>query len=89
MANIKVNDIKPAGTELFLDSESFMNDVSNDEIDHVLGGLDDDNMLPNRTLSNASLAFCNPGTESTASWFACLHLQDGVGSIIAANQVAI
>jgi hypothetical protein len=38
MANIKVNDIKPAGTELFDDSESFMNNLSDSEINNILGG---------------------------------------------------
>ncbi|NEO68990.1 hypothetical protein [Moorena sp. SIO3H5] len=32
MANIKVNDLKPTGTELFLDTESFMNDLGDDEM---------------------------------------------------------
>lgn len=38
MADIKLNDLKPTGAELFLDSESFMNDLSNDEM-NLLGGL--------------------------------------------------
>ncbi|MEH2334413.1 hypothetical protein [Nostoc sp.] len=38
MANITVNDIKPTGVELFADSESFMEELSNDEFLAVLGG---------------------------------------------------
>ncbi|NEQ83929.1 MAG: hypothetical protein F6K26_28225 [Moorea sp. SIO2I5] len=38
MANIKVNDIKPAGSELFGDSESFMQELSNDELNNLHGG---------------------------------------------------
>jgi hypothetical protein len=38
MAKIKVNDIKPIGTELFDDSESFMNELRNDELEQAMGG---------------------------------------------------
>lgn len=38
MAKLKINDIKPTGAELFDDSESFMNELVNDEVGHVLGG---------------------------------------------------
>ncbi|NEP34869.1 hypothetical protein [Moorena sp. SIO3B2] len=37
MANIKVNDIKPAGADLFTDDESFINELSNDEL-NIVGG---------------------------------------------------
>ncbi|NEO41860.1 MAG: hypothetical protein F6J90_38280 [Moorea sp. SIOASIH] len=39
MANIKVKDIKPTGADLFNDSESFMNELSNDELEQAMGGL--------------------------------------------------
>ena len=39
MTKIKVNDIKPTGAELFDDSESFMNELSNDELEQAMGGL--------------------------------------------------
>ncbi len=39
MAKLKINDIKPTGAELFDDSESFMNDLSNDELEQAMGGL--------------------------------------------------
>jgi hypothetical protein len=38
MATIKIENLKPTGAELFFDSESFMNELSNDELGHVLGG---------------------------------------------------
>jgi hypothetical protein len=38
MANIEINDLKPAGAELFDDSEGFMDGLSNDELGNVLGG---------------------------------------------------
>lgn len=37
MANIEVNDINPVGSELFADSESFLNELNNDEMD-IQGG---------------------------------------------------
>ncbi|MDJ0732604.1 MAG: hypothetical protein QNJ47_00730 [Nostocaceae cyanobacterium] len=40
MANIKVNEINPAGAELFLDSDSFLNELSeSEEIISINGGL--------------------------------------------------
>ncbi|MDJ0675017.1 MAG: hypothetical protein QNJ36_06515 [Calothrix sp. MO_167.B42] len=37
MANIKVNDIKPAGTQLFNDSESFLEEIT-EEFVYIQGG---------------------------------------------------
>ena len=39
MANIKINDIKPAGVELFADTDSFLNALSDDATDYIYGGL--------------------------------------------------
>jgi hypothetical protein len=38
MANIKVSDIRPAGSELFSDSENFMRDLNDSEMNHIEGG---------------------------------------------------
>ena len=38
MANIKVKEIQPAGIELFGDSESFMDELSGNELNNVIGG---------------------------------------------------
>jgi hypothetical protein len=38
MADIKINDIQPAGAELFDDNESFMDEISNNELSRILGG---------------------------------------------------
>lgn len=38
MADIKINNIKPAGAEFFSDSESFMHQLSDDEILGIVGG---------------------------------------------------
>ncbi|WP_013321441.1 hypothetical protein [Gloeothece verrucosa] len=39
MADIKINDIKPAGAELFEDSEGFLNELKDDEVNKVVGGV--------------------------------------------------
>jgi lactobin A/cerein 7B family class IIb bacteriocin len=39
MAAIAIKDIRPVGTELFIDSESFLNDLTADELTSVHGGI--------------------------------------------------
>lgn len=39
MANIEINELKPAGAELFSDSEGFMTELSDSELDNINGGL--------------------------------------------------
>ncbi|MGK7943526.1 MAG: hypothetical protein AB4058_03570 [Microcystaceae cyanobacterium] len=39
MANIKVNELNPAGSELFSDSESFLNELNAVEQQVIIGGL--------------------------------------------------
>ncbi|ARV58935.1 hypothetical protein BZZ01_10080 [Nostocales cyanobacterium HT-58-2] len=38
MAHIKVSELRPAGSELFIDSESFLNDLSDVDVSSVHGG---------------------------------------------------
>jgi hypothetical protein len=45
MANIKVNDIKPAGAELFGDYESYMDKLVDSEINNITGGVRQRDML--------------------------------------------
>ncbi len=40
MSKIKFNDIKLDGSELFSDSETFMNELEDSEMDMIVGGLD-------------------------------------------------
>ena len=40
MATIKIDDITPADAELFVNSENFMEELSNDELLTVVGGLE-------------------------------------------------
>lgn len=37
MANIKINEINTVGSELLLDSESFLNELSGEELNNFLG----------------------------------------------------
>ena len=39
MANIAISDLGPVGANLFLDSESFLNDITNEEMTNLLGGI--------------------------------------------------
>ena len=38
MAAIKINDLRPVGSELFNDSESFLQELSTEDINEILGG---------------------------------------------------
>ncbi|MBD1929920.1 hypothetical protein H6F74_27350 [Trichocoleus sp. FACHB-90] len=38
MANIAISDLRPAGSELFFDSEGYMNNLDDSEVDIVNGG---------------------------------------------------
>ncbi|QLE39981.1 hypothetical protein FD723_05565 [Nostoc sp. C052] len=37
MATIKISDLHPAGSEFFIDSESYLNDLTENEIENLLG----------------------------------------------------
>ncbi|WP_287275472.1 MULTISPECIES: hypothetical protein [unclassified Okeania] len=39
MANINISDLNPAGADLFLDSESYLNDLTEGEMTNTLGGI--------------------------------------------------
>lgn len=39
MANITITDLHPVGSDLFMDSESFMNELSDAEINGTKGGI--------------------------------------------------
>lgn len=38
MATIKISNLHPAGSEFFLDSESYMNEISEGELNSINGG---------------------------------------------------
>lgn len=58
MATIKVSQLCPAGSELFQDSESFLNELTDRKIDAVVGG---------DITSVAGLTVCSGDTVSVAS----------------------
>ncbi|WAN69731.1 hypothetical protein BJP36_37200 [Moorena producens JHB] len=39
MANIQISNLRPAGADLFLDSESYMHDLTEQEMMNTLGGV--------------------------------------------------
>ncbi|MBA4444485.1 class IIb bacteriocin, lactobin A/cerein 7B family [Cylindrospermopsis raciborskii] len=39
MANISISDLRPAGVDFFSDSESFLDDLNDNELYNVSGGL--------------------------------------------------
>lgn len=38
MSNVKISDLHPAGSELFSDSESYINELSEGELNSINGG---------------------------------------------------
>ncbi len=38
MANIVISELRPAGSELFMDSESYLTDLNEQEMMNTLGG---------------------------------------------------
>lgn len=39
MANIAISELRPAGTELFLDSEGFISELTDEELNLTKGGI--------------------------------------------------
>ena len=55
MGNINISDLRPAGADLFLDSESYLNDLTEGEMTNTLGGKKDWSIM-----FCDSFMFCNP-----------------------------
>jgi len=66
MANIEINELKPAGAELFSDFEGFMNELSDSELDNINGG----DLQRTRTY-----AWTCGGSETDTYAFSCAGLQ--------------
>ena len=66
MANINISDLRPAGADLFLDSESYLNDLTEGELDLTSGAL-------SWTIAVASSKGCILGgamvVGAVAGWF--------------------
>ena len=58
MANISISDLRPAGADLFLDSESYLNDLTEQEMMGTLGGLALASEIPQNSYSCRSFMFC-------------------------------
>lgn len=53
--NDEKNDVTIVGTDFFTDSESFLNELTDDELEQVTGGTDQ---------SNITLLLCGPGNST-------------------------
>ena len=60
MGNINISDLRPAGADLFLDSESYLNDLTEGEMTNTLGGQGSFMFCTSQDTGCNSFAFCNP-----------------------------
>ena len=70
MANIDISDLCPAGADLFLDSESYLNDLTEGEMTNTLGG--SFMFCTSKNSECKSFMFCNPRPERKAKGFSDL-----------------
>ena len=54
MAKIKLSELRPAGSELLQDSESFLNELNDRELENVVGGDTIESVASQATVSVAS-----------------------------------
>jgi hypothetical protein len=65
MASIVVSDLRPAGSALFLDSETYMNDIVDDELNGVNGGISfPSSIYPIVVATRASSGYCVRGVSA-------------------------
>jgi hypothetical protein len=58
MAKIKINNLCPVGSELFLDSESYLKDLSEEALNLQGGQIYSPELEREQTLRPTSLSFC-------------------------------
>lgn len=63
MATIEISDLHPAGSDLFIDSESFLNDLNADELGDINGG----GTPAAATTVTTSTAFCASAVISASA----------------------
>ena len=63
MGNINISDLRPAGADLFLDSESYLNDLTEGEMINIGGGLDWSLILCSLFLCGAAVAVNEPQAQ--------------------------
>jgi hypothetical protein len=59
--NDENNDVTIVGTDFFTDSESFLNELTDDELEQVRGGTGNDGQ------SNVTLLLCGPGNSTNSA----------------------
>ncbi len=59
MAEIKLSELRPAGSELLEDSESFLNDLNDRDLENVVGGLFDGTIASVATQNSVSVGSVN------------------------------
>ncbi|MDJ0741828.1 MAG: hypothetical protein QNJ32_00545 [Xenococcaceae cyanobacterium MO_167.B27] len=55
MAKIKISELRPAGSELLQDSESFLNELSVHDLENVVGGAAIDSVASQASVSVAGV----------------------------------
>lgn len=55
MAQLKITELNPAGSELFHDSENFLEELSDRDLDHVAGGVDINSVVTQNSASVGSI----------------------------------
>ena len=55
MAEIKLSELRPAGSELLQDSESFLNELNDRDLDNVVGGDTIDSVASQNSATVASI----------------------------------
>ncbi len=63
MAEIKLSELRPAGSKLLEDSESFLNELNDRELENVVGGLFDGTIVSNVTQESISVGSVNTVTD--------------------------
>ena len=70
MADIKLNDLQPAGSEFFTDNEGYLSDLSEDELT-VWGGTGGDNNISilNSDVSDINISIGNASLSNISGQF--------------------
>ncbi|NEP91090.1 MAG: hypothetical protein F6K18_32140 [Okeania sp. SIO2C2] len=68
MAKINISDLNPAGADLFLDSESYLNDLTEGEMANTLGS---GCWYPGKYLEKIGDGF-HQAAENVQNWIECI-----------------
>ncbi|AFZ35760.1 hypothetical protein Sta7437_2212 [Stanieria cyanosphaera PCC 7437] len=67
MANIKLSELNPVGSELFQDSENFLNELNDQEMDAVMGAATVNTVASQSIGTQASQATVSGGNISVSN----------------------